>query len=294
MRKKSEEVLVIGESRMDYLSRIDNPTEGEENKGNLFITNGGLGRNVAENLARLNDKVSFITAIGDDHIGLSLKQNLESLNVKVYTIRTKYPTAVYNSLSGKDGKKITYILDTRGNDSLKPIDIKPMDSLIRSAEHIVLDGSMNEKIINYIFRTYKGKKFYVDGVSIYRIKAFLTHLKEIELFKSNVDEAEHLLGKMDPEKLVDELLKKGCKQVVLSHSELPILYGNSKGIFYEPINVRQKVTRPNGVGDALFAGIVHGLVSGMQLKQSVKFGLNMSYETLDVDTAVSPTIKDLL
>ncbi len=297
MRKRKGSVLVIGDSRMDYLSKtIDEMKEKKENLGTLFTTFGGPGRNVTENLIRLSDKVSFITVLGEDHLGLSLKQNLISLGVDVYSINTKYPTGIYNSICDTNGKRISYIIDTRGTDSLKPNDLKEFDSIIKAHDYIVLDGTLNEKIINYIFKTYKNKKYYVDGVSTFRVKTFLPHLKEIELFKSNVTEAEHLLDcKKEPEDLVQLLLDKGCKQVVLSHTELPIVYGTKqKGISHEPIVVRQKITRSNGNGDALFAGIVHCLVAGMQLKQAVKFGLNMSYQTLGVNTAVDPKIGDLL
>lgn len=294
MRKRKENILVIGDSRMDYLSRISEDSK-QENLGTLFTTFGGPGRNVAENLARLNDKVSFITVLGEDHLGLSLKQNLTSLGVDVFSIQSKYPTGIYNSISDKEGNRLSYVIDTRGTDSLKTSDLKPFDALIKASNHIILDGTLNEKTVHYLFKNYKNKKYYVDGVSTFRVKTFLPYLKDIQLFKSNVDEAEELLSiKKEPEELVSLLLEKGCKEVVLSHTKLPIVYGNQKGISREPIVVRTNVTRSNGVGDALFAGVVHCLVSGMQLKQAVKFGLNMTYQTLGVNTAVDPKIGELL
>lgn len=296
MRKKAEEILVIGACRMDYLSRSDEAfKDGKENAGTLFATAGGTGRNVSENLARLNNKVSFITVIGEDHMGLSLKTALSSTGVSVYSISTKFPTGIYNSISDIDGTKKAFIEDTRGIDSLKPKDLKTVDAIIKSHDHIVLEGNLNDKIIDYLFKTYKDKHFYVDGVSPMKSVRFRKHLADITLFKSNVSEASALLEQeAEPEDLAKAILKQGCQYVVLSHTQQPIFYGEKGQTQREPIVVRKDEVRSNGVGDALFAGLVHCLVHNMPLKQSVKFALSMTYRTLGVDTAVDPNLDDIL
>lgn len=296
MRKKAEEILVIGSCRMDYLSRSDEKfIDGAENSGTFFATAGGTGRNVSENLARLKDKVTFITVIGEDHMGLSLKTALTQTGVNVYTIGSKFPTGVYNSISDIDGTKKAFVEDTRGIDSLKPKDLKNVDAIIKSHDHIVLEGNLNDKIIDYLFKTYKDKHFYVDGVSPKKAVRFKKHLGEMTLFKSNVSEASSLLEQdAEPEVLAESLLKEKCQYVVISHTQQPIIYGEKGQIQREPIVVRKDSVRSNGVGDALFAGLVHGLVHNMSLKQSVKFALNMTYRTLGVDTAVDPNLDDIL
>jgi pseudouridine kinase len=138
MRNTEEDILIIGNSRRDSLAKSDAPLQGEENIGTIFETDGGVGRNVAENLARLNDSVTFITPLGDDENGRLLRKNLEAVNVKVLSPKSKLPTSVYTSISDDKGNRKLAIVDNRIIDNMKPADLKPFESVIASHQHIVI------------------------------------------------------------------------------------------------------------------------------------------------------------
>ena len=68
-KKRSHKVVVIGGSAVDmYIS----PTSeqgiifGRTNEGNIHSSYGGVGRNIAEVLGRLDIHPAFITALGKD------------------------------------------------------------------------------------------------------------------------------------------------------------------------------------------------------------------------------------
>lgn len=297
MKRKSEDILIIGCSCMDYLSRIEEPEEEKGKQyGSLFITPGGVGRNVSENLAYLDDNITFITALGEDENGEKIRKQLEDLNVRVLSPETQRPTSIYNSISDASGKKIASIFDNTPLENLKPKDFKPYEAILQMHKHIVLEADLSESVLEYLFKTYKGHRFYVEGVSTDKVGRFKNYLKDITLFKSNFNEGQSLFNeeRLTPEKVVQKIMDAGCPHVVLSHTELPIFYGTKGQIYREPIVVRKKFTRHNGVGDALFAGVVHCLIQGMPLSKAVKFGLNMSYYTLGVDTSVDPNIAELI
>ena len=60
-------VYVIGAVNMDISGTPDGEFRtGESNPGQVIVSPGGVGRNIAENLCRLGRKVSLITVLGND------------------------------------------------------------------------------------------------------------------------------------------------------------------------------------------------------------------------------------
>jgi len=65
-----ESVLVIGASSSDIKGRASSKLQhGTSNAGLVRRSLGGVARNIAENLARLDLNVTLLTAVGDDHAG---------------------------------------------------------------------------------------------------------------------------------------------------------------------------------------------------------------------------------
>ena len=82
----AQDVLVIGGSNIDYAAFSQKKLIlGDSNIGKIKTSFGGVGRNLVENLARLGHHVTFLTAIGNDPQGKQLKEELESLSVRVLT-----------------------------------------------------------------------------------------------------------------------------------------------------------------------------------------------------------------
>ncbi|MCA3574619.1 MAG: carbohydrate kinase, partial [Aestuariivirga sp.] len=60
-------VIVIGGANVDIKGRSSGPfVQGTSNPGEVTVSAGGVGRNIAENLSRLGVSVSLFTALGDD------------------------------------------------------------------------------------------------------------------------------------------------------------------------------------------------------------------------------------
>ena len=64
---KQQPVVVIGGANMDLTGQAHSPlTAGDSTPGAVHATAGGVGRNIAEALARLACPTQLITALGDD------------------------------------------------------------------------------------------------------------------------------------------------------------------------------------------------------------------------------------
>lgn len=289
-------VLVVGASNVDYVALSNNKLiRKDSNIGKLNITFGGVGRNIVENLAILEDDVSFITFLGNDSFGKELRKDLESINVKIYSPNKKERTSSYLAVLDSNGDMDVAICDTEIIDKSTVEDIKPFDDVISEFTSIVLDANINDKIIDHIFKEYSDKKILVEAVSANKVKRYEKYLDKIYLFKSNVLEAKHLLNLYDAEPmlLAKILMERGVKNVVITDGGKPVIIGeNNEVVFVTPKPI-EKIISASGAGDSLFAGLIHGLINGASLVESVAFGIKVSQMTLMVEESVNKDIKKI-
>ena len=289
-------VLVVGASNVDYVALSNNKLiRKDSNIGKLNITFGGVGRNIVENLAILEDDVSFITFLGNDSFGKELRKDLESINVKIYSPNKKERTSSYLAVLDSNGDMDVAICDTEIIDKSTVEDIKPFDDVISEFTSIVLDANINDKIIDHIFKEYSDKKILVEAVSANKVKRYEKYLDKIYLFKSNVLEAKHLLNLYDAEPmlLAKRLMERGVKNVVITDGGKPVIIGeNNEVVFVTPKPI-EKIISASGAGDSLFAGLIHGLINGASLVESVAFGIKVSQKTLMVEESVNKDIKKI-
>ena len=289
-------VLVVGASNVDYVALSNNKLiRKDSNIGKLNITFGGVGRNIVENLAILEDDVSFITFLGNDSFGKELRKDLESINVKIYSPNKKGRTSSYLAVLDSSGDMDVAICDTEIIDKSTVEDIKPFDDVISEFTSIVLDANINDKIIDHIFKEYSDKKILVEAVSANKVKRYEKYLDKIYLFKSNVLEAKHLLNlyNAEPMLLAKILMERGVKNVVITDGGKPVIIGeNNEVVFVTPKPI-EKIISASGAGDSLFAGVIHGLINGASLVESVAFGIKVSQMTLMVEESVNKDIKKI-
>ena len=92
--------LLIGGSNVDYIATSrDKLQKRVSNIGEVSISFGGVMRNIAENLARLGNKIDFITAIGEDANGKEMRNELIKLGINVITPKTDYPSGSYVAIN---------------------------------------------------------------------------------------------------------------------------------------------------------------------------------------------------
>lgn len=290
------DILVIGGSNIDYVATSSNPLIlRDSNIGTVNVSFGGVGRNTVENLARIGDKVSFITAIGNDSNGLALAENLRKLGVSIYSAEYSNQTPSYFAINDSNHDMHVAVCDSVILDRMTVDDIKMFDDVISRHSKIVLDANINETVLSYIFDTYMNCSFYVEGVSANKVVRFRNYLSRIECFKSNVMEVGYLLEKSrTPEELALELLSRGVKQVVLTDGSKDIIYAENKKTYRVSVEPLDNVCSANGAGDSLFAGLVHGLYSNMSLRDSVLFGKKCAEITLQCPYAVNPKLGELI
>lgn len=294
---EEEYVIVIGGSNIDLVGFSKEKIIFEDsNPGHLKTSLGGVGRNIADNLARLDINTQLLSALGDDVQGdelidASMKSGIDMRHV----IKSKkYATSTYLSVVDDDGNMVLALSDM---ESINAITINYLESHhkeIVNAKAIVMDTNLKEESIQYIFEKYQNMPIYVDTVSTTKAMKILPYLGNIHTLKPNKIEAEKLLGmtiKSDEDmiKAAQGFLEQGMKQIFISNGSKSIFYGNTDGIKkIKPKPV--KMINANGAGDAFMAGLVYGFMNEMEISETVKFAMVMSKFTLESKETISPMI----
>ena len=138
-------VLVIGGANVDVVARSGAlVVGGTSNPGATTVGNGGVGRNVAENLARLGTRTLLVAAVGRDPLGEQLLADTAAAGVDVSLVRrTATATGTYTAVLDVDGELVVAVADMAATDKLSPDDVRRVGTAIASASLLVLDGNLS-------------------------------------------------------------------------------------------------------------------------------------------------------
>ena len=114
-------ITVIGGTNVDISgTSASTLLEEDSNPGLITVTHGGVGRNITENLKRMDRQVEFITVLGDDVYGQEILKNLRAMGI-----------GMQHSMICQGKRTSTYLCinDSNGNMKLAVNDMKLSDNL---------------------------------------------------------------------------------------------------------------------------------------------------------------------
>ncbi len=127
------DVVVLGGANVDVKSRPKATLRlGTSNPGVTAITAGGVGRNIADALARLDCRVGLVSVVGDDALGVFVLERTAALGVDVSGVRVLAgaATGVYTAvLDGAGGLHVA----VAALDVLRALDIHDVERAVLSA-----------------------------------------------------------------------------------------------------------------------------------------------------------------
>ena len=114
-------VVVVGGTNMDVVARTTAPlVAATSNPGRTRISPGGVGRNVAENLARLGSRVALVSTVGSDPDGDWLLEATAAAGVDVSPVLRGGQTGRYVALLDAGGELVAGVSDMAATDALGP------------------------------------------------------------------------------------------------------------------------------------------------------------------------------
>lgn len=298
--------VAIGGANMDILGAPKNAIEqNSSNPGTVSTSPGGVARNIAENIAKLDNKCYLIAPVGDDNYGRQLVQSCRDAGVDVSQMITlsEQTTSSYLSIVDNSGEMQLAIADMGILDKMQPAVLKKHLALLKRARVIVLDTNISEDLLSFLFDNLPDTDFFVDTVSMAKANKVIPHLAKIHSLKPNLLEAQSISGiKVDNYQQLPELAnwfhQRGVNRVFISLGKDGLFY--SDGDKHNQVQLQtNKICNTNGAGDALTAALVHCQLQAMDIERSCLFALAAAncaiatFQTINPDFSIS-TINKLL
>ena len=255
-------VYVIGGANIDIQGYSHKPLMFQDsNVGNVSYSYGGVARNIAENLALLQDKVCFVSAIGQDVFGNGMYQYCKDIGIDMqYCMRPKQNSSIYLAIMDNKNDMALAINDMS---ILKHIDTSLLEKVFKQMtkeDVMVMDTNLDTEIVEYMLE-HCPCPIYLDPISSIKAKKICSYLNYIHMIKPNRLEAEtisgiYLDGKESYGKCLDYFLEQGVKEVVISLGKDGVIASDGK----QKVWIRHDVVpmkNATGAGDAFIAGYIH-------------------------------------
>lgn len=295
-------VLVIGAAGIDLVGRLQGELHlGTSNPSSIRSSHGGTARNIAENLGRLGQPVSLISALGTDLAGDQLLDRLVEAHVDVQAVRRipDLPTGTYLAVIDADGELQLALDDMRPIDAITPEYLKANRELFATASALVLDANLSGATLRTAFSLARqaGLPVCADPTSNALSHRLRRYLDRLYIVTPNVNEAgilcdleletAHRRQAMDAAKC---LVSRGVRIAIVTLAQLGVCYATSETSGYVPA-IRTEIVDPTGGGDALTAALLFALLNDFPIDEAIRLGVSAATLTLQHIGAVYPELS---
>lgn len=298
-------VVVIGGANMDVKAHSTRAAvPATSNPGTATMTPGGVGRNVAENLARLGTRTHLVAAIGNDGLGDQVLAATSAAGVHVEHVRrSARATGTYTAVLDANGELVVAVADMTATDELDPEHVNAARDLISIAGLVVLDGNLSPSTLAFALdlATAAGVRVLLEPVSVPKAEGIASLIgADCPLFAvtPNRDELTALTGlpaRTDRQLLraTASLHERGVAHVWVRLGERGSLLSTlADHTFLEAVPT--KVADVTGAGDAMLAAFCHALLAGDDPVEAAAYGHAAAALTVASTHTVRPDLTDRL
>ena len=294
-------MVVVGNVFLDIKGFPDNKyIPAGRNAGWVEFVHGGVGRNVAEDIANVELRPRFVSMVDDNERGQAVLHRLQN-----HKVDTRFVAAV------PDGMGLWLAIHDATGDIVSSISKRPeMDALIRmldehgdeifeDADSIVVEIDMDQDVIKRVFH-YAGKY----GKKVFAVVANMSiasqrrdFFQSTDCFVCNAQEAGILFADdyfqtMEPDELVEAL----SDRVVSARIPSMVVTMGSRGAVYATVGGEKghcaarpvQVRDTSGAGDAFCSGVAIGLTYGKSLPEAADIGARLAASVITVTENTCP------
>lgn len=274
------------------------------NAGKVEIVHGGVGRNVAEDIANIELRPTFVSLVDDTAEGEEVINKLRNHKVNTDYIR-----------SVKDGMGMWLAVfdnmgDIAGSISKRP-DLSPIcemldekgDEIFRNADSIIMEIDIDKEIVKRVFRY--AEKYHKPVYAVVANMSIATQrrdfLQSIDCFVCNQQEAGMLFSDDYDHLNPDEMCRVLAGNVRSANIPCMVVTMGDQGAVFARANgesgvvpaKKVDVIDTTGAGDAFFAGTVIGLTYGKGLADSCEIGSRLAASVICTKENVCPRFRPL-
>ncbi len=296
-------VLVIGAAGLDVKASpyAETLLEGTSNPGRIRNTVGGVARNIAENLARLEVPTVLLSAVGDDSPGRRVLQEAGESGIDVSHVLkvSDARTGEWMGLMRPDGSLRLAVDDYEIMQRVTPQYLNARRKLFAGARMVVIDANLTPKALQSVFRLADRYALPVcaDPTSTNLAGRLCEFLNRLYMITPNARETTALCGitvnvndRNSALKAARELLALGVKIAVVTLGPAGLVYAAGASSGYIPA-LRTEVIDSTGAGDALTAGVIFGLLNEVPLDEAMRLGVAAASLTLRTRHTVMPDLS---
>lgn len=296
-------IVVVGAVFVDikgFPDTVYSPTG--RNAGRVITVHGGVGRNVAEDIANVELRPRFVSMVDNTASGTEVLRNLDKHRVDTrYVLSEPDGMGQWLAVFDNNGDLAGSISRRPNLDALIGLLDERGDDIFRDADSIVAEIDLDEEIVKRILHYAKRYDKRVYGVVSNMAIACQRRdfLCSVACTVCNLQEAGILFvddfSGYTPDKLAVELKNRvnraGIPSMVVTLGSLGAVYAEAAGDcgYCPPETVTVRDT--SGAGDAFCAGTAIGLTYGKRLCEAVRIGTRLAASVISIAENTCPRFR---
>ncbi len=289
--------VVVGGVNMDVGGRsYEGLIPRDSNPGRVRMSLGGVGRNIAHNMALMGVEVHLLTAFGDDVSAQKVAASCGELNIDI-SHALQVPggaTSTYLYIAGPSGDMELAVADMEIYDHVTPAFLASRAALLNSAQLVVVDTNIPAPSIQWLAENCTVPLF-ADPVSTTKAEKLRPVLGRLHTLKPNRLEAELLSGVAITDadsagRAAEALLETGLRRVFISMGGDGVLAADHSGKLHVPC-IPGEMVNTTGCGDAFMAAIAWAYLEGTDLEGTARAGLAASSIAMESGETINPAMS---
>jgi 2-dehydro-3-deoxygluconokinase len=279
----STDLFTFGEALSVFIST---DTDSVMSAKTFERVTAGAEVNVAVAISRLGLKSQYFSRFGNDQLGSVMLADIEAEGVDVSLAKrvNSFTGAMVRNPGKSAPVELSYLRKGSAASTIEPSDI--LDSYISSARWLHTTG-ITCAISTSGANTVKAALEKAEAMKIKSSfdlnirrklwseedarKVLQPLAKNVELLIGGEDEYQAVFGVNEPQKVLAEANKRGCKIAVMTKGDQRMRY-SIDGNYAELTPPKVVAVDPVGSGDAFTGGVIAGLLSGMGAEQALEQG----------------------
>ena len=269
----------------------------DSNPGAVHSSLGGVGRNIAHNMALLGLDVRLLTAFGDDLNAQKLAASCGELGIDISQspVIPGGRTSTYLFINDEHGDMALAVSDMEIYRHLTPQALAQRHKLLDASQVVVIDTNIPEESIAWLAENCAAPLF-ADPVSTAKAVKLKPVLGKLHTLKPNRLEAELLsgvpiTGEASLNKAADALLETGLRRVFISLGAEGVFAADRSGRVQLPC-LSAELVNATGCGDAFMAAIAWAYLRGTDLADTARAGLAASSIAMESRETINPAMSE--
>ena len=293
-------IVVIGAVFVDVKGfPEDNYIPTGRNAGRVEFVHGGVGRNVAEDIANVELRPRFVSLVDDNAEGEAVLKKLRNHKVNTdYVLSVPDGMGMWLAVFDNSGDLAGSISKRPDPSALVQLLEEKGDEIFADADSIVVEIDLDKEVVKQVFKFAEKyhKKVYAVVANMSIASQRRDFLQSTDCFVCNVLEAGILFvtdfSQLSPEELCEEL----SQRVISARIPAVVVTMGSKGSVYADMQGNKgvcpaetvQVRDTTGAGDAFCAGVAMGLTYGKTMPEALEIGTRLAASVITVSENVCP------